>query len=291
MRALFAVAIAALAITGCSTAEPASVETGALSGSVGVLHVERSAIDERSIEENGRTVLRAAFARYEGIDGDAVLGLLGSGSAAELDTCTLVDPAAGIYADGADVELLDVGGLNVAVAETETRLSPRTFPDLASVLAGVFYAGDAALAMPEAEVDEYRFVAEGGVEVGAFEAVVPAPAQLEGVRLVGADGTFAGLDAVRAEITRAGALTLQWDAEDPRDLVELELSSGMQTLSCLTHDEGSFRILAEDVAELDADPDARLLVRRVRISPFDASGIDVAFARIAASRSFPLAVH
>ena len=286
MRSLVLLAIATLLVAGCSTAEPAGVETGALSGSVGVLHVERSAVDG-----SGRTVLRAAFARYQGIDGDSVLRLLGSGSAAELGSCALVDPVDTMGAADADVELLDVGALHVAVADTEARLSPRTFPDLASVLAGVFYAGDAALAMPEPEVDEYQFVAEGGVEVGAFEVIVPAPAAVAGLELVGADGTFAGLDGRLTEITRAGALTLQWDGDDPRDLVEIELVSGAQTLTCVARDEGSFRIAAEDVALLDADADARLLVRRVRVSPFDAAGIDLAFARVAAVRTFPLAVR
>lgn len=286
MRSLALLAIATLLVIGCSTAEPAGVETGALSGSVGVLHVERSAVDG-----SGRTTLRAAFARYQGIDGDSVLRLLGSGSAAELGSCALVDPVDTMGAADADVELLDVGALHVAVADTEARLSPRTFPDLASVLAGVFYAGDAALAMPEPEVDEYEFVAEGGVEVGAFEVIVPAPAAVAGLELVGADGTFAGLDGRLTEITRAGALTLQWDGDDPRDLVEIELVSGAQTLTCVARDEGSFRIAAEDVALLDADADARLLVRRVRVSPFDAAGIDLAFARVAAVRTFPLAVR
>lgn len=276
-----------LALAGCSTVEPApGMDTAALSGSVGVLHVERSAVDG-----SGRTVLRAAFARYQGIDGDSVMRLLGTSSAAALGSCALVDPDDELGVEDADVELLDVGALHVSVADTEARLSPRTFPDLASVLAGVFYAGDAALAMPEPEVDEYRFLAEGGVEVGAFEVAVPAPADPTGVQLVGSDGTFAALDGVLTEITRAGALTLQWDADDPRDLMEIEISSGAQTLACLSRDEGTFRIAAADVALLAADAQARLVVRRVRVSPFDAAGIDAAFARVATGRSFPLAVR
>src|SRR5690606_30799535 len=141
---------ALLALAGCTSVEPAPAMS-ALSGSVGVLHVERSGGDT-----SGRTVLRAAFARYPGIDGDTVVRLLGTGSVTPIGACALLSPDEGLGADDADVELLDVGALHVAVAGTEARLSPRTFPDLASVLAGVFYAGDAALAMPEPEVDEYR---------------------------------------------------------------------------------------------------------------------------------------
>lgn len=286
MRARVFITMALFAVAGCADPAP-GVDTSALTGSVGVLHVERSAVDG-----TGRTVLRAAFARYQGIDGNSVMQLLGTRSAAEVGACALVDPADELGAEDADVELLDVGALRVAVADTEASLSPRTFPDLASVLAGVFYAGDAPLAMPEPEVDEYRFVADGGVEVGAFDVSVPAPSDPSGVRLVGADGTFAGLDGARlTEVTRAGALTLQWDAEDPRDLMEIEVSSGVQTLACLAHDEGAFRIAATDVSLLAPDAEARLVVRRVRVTPFDAVGIDAAFARVAAARSFPLAVR
>jgi len=244
---------------------------------------------ERTPQSSSRTVLRAAFARYQGIDGDSVLRLLGSGSTAELGACSRgVDPLA---ADEADVELIDVGALHIAVADTEARLTPRTFPDLASVLAGVFYAGDAALAMPRPESDEYRFSAEGSDAVGPFEVVVPAPAEPNGLTLVGDDGTAALLDGRVAEVRRDGALTVQWDAEDPRDSIEIELSAAGETLSCLTRDEGSFRIARSMVEALPADQAARLSVRRVRVSAFDVPGIDVAYTRVTAVRSAPLSLR
>ncbi len=280
-----AIFLVALALAGCGSVDTTET-SGELRGSIGVLHVERSAVDTTE-----GTALRAAFARYQGIDGDSVLRLLGSGTAAELGTCVPLDATEVIAADDADVELLDVGALHVAVADTEARLSPRTFPDLASVLAGVFYAGDPALALPEPEVDEYRFEAEGGVEVGAFEVLVPAPAEPAGISLIGADGTSARLDGRLAEITRTGVLTLAWDAEDPRDVVEIEITAGAQTLSCASRDVGSFAIAATDLALLEPNASARLIVRRVRVSPFDATGIDHAFARVAAARSFPLSVR
>lgn len=279
----FALALS-LVLAGCSVEPEPGIEAGALTGSVGVLHVERS-------EGAGRTVLRAAFARYHGVEGDAVLDLLGSGSPAELGTCAFVDAAEDPIASDAEVELLDVGALSVSLADAETRLSPSTFPDLASVLVGVFYAGDAALPLPEAEVDEYRFSAEGGDEVGAFDVVVPAPAAPSGLALIGADGTSAALHGDLAEITRAGALELTWDGEDPRDYVELELDAAGQTLACTARDVGSLRIPHEELALLDPDGEARLVVRRVRVSPFDVSGIDVAFARIVAVRTQPLAIR
>lgn len=278
---------------GCSTVDPAAgMETHALTGSVGVLHVERHVERSDAATSPDRTVLRAAFARYRGIEGESVLRLLGTGAAAELGECAIADPAGEIGAEDADVELMDVGALEVNVADTEARLVPRTFPDLASVMAGVFYAGDAELAVPEPEMDEYRFVAEGSVEVGGFDVVVPAPAAPSGLVIMGADGTSASLDEERlTEIGTADALTLYWDGEDPRDLVELELTSGGQTLSCLAPDEGSFRVEAHDLAAVPTDPEARLTVRRVRLSPFDVEGMDAAFARVAASRDYPLSIR
>jgi len=290
------VLLLALAFVGCSTVEPApGMETGALSGSVGVLHVERA---ELGRELEGRTTLQAAFARYEGIDGDSVLRLLGSHEAAPLGACTVVDPTGALpgsalpgAVDEADVELVDVGALHVGVADTEARLTPRTFPDLASVLAGVFYAGDANLPAPSLAVDEYRFRADGSADVGAFDVIVPAPAAPSGVALLGADGTYAHLDGRLAEIAPSDQLTLLWDGEDPRDFVEIELTTAGQTLACLARDEGSFRIPAADVATLLEDAGARLTVRRVRLTPFDAAGMDVAFARVTASRAYPLSVR
>jgi hypothetical protein len=291
MRSFFALALvlSAPVLAGCTVEPEPGIEAGALSGSVGVLHVERSGVA-------GRTVLRAAFARYQGVEGDSVLSLLGSRSPAELGMCSLVDANEDAIAGNASsfesqVELLDVGALSVSLADAETRLSPSTFPDLASVLVGVFYAGDAALPLPEAEVDEYRFQAEGGVEVGAFDVVVPAPAEPSGLALIGADGTSAALDGRLTEIGRTGALELTWDGEDPRDYIEIEIEAAGQTLACSARDVGALRIAHEELALLEADAQARLVVRRVRISPFDAAGMDVAFARITAVRTIPLAVQ
>lgn len=285
MRALVLIAL----LAGCSTADPVG-EPQALAGSVGVLHVERTADGAA-----GRTVMRAAFARYQGIDGQDVLRLLGSRSLADVGSCTLgagMDAVAGDDTDvDADVELLDVGALHIGVADAEERLTPRTFPDLASVIAGVFYAGDAALPMPRAELDEYRFHAEGSADVGPFDVLVPAPAEPSGLALVGADGTSAMLDGRLADVARTGSLTLLWDAEDPRDQVEVELLAAGQSLTCVARDEGSVRVASSLLAALPADPQARLSVRRVRVSPFDAPGMDAAYARVAATRSTSLSLR
>lgn len=297
--------VIAASIGGCSAADT-SVDLGpggdARGGSIGVLHVDRvtphggstGASTETGASPESSTVLHAAFARYDGIDAPSVLSLLGSGAGVELGQCRIADPGAEsepLGAADADVELVDVGALRVRVADTEAELTPRTFPEVASVLAGVFYAGDAALAAPTPDVDEYRFAAGGSAEVGAFEVIVPAPATPSGIALLGADGTGGVLDERVAEVRTAAPLEILWDGEDARDVIEIELVASTRTLACAVPDEGSLRVGAELLSALGRDPVARLVVRRVRVVAFDAPGMDVAYARVGASRAFSLSLR
>jgi hypothetical protein len=266
-----------LALAGC-TAEAAAVESETLEGSVGVLHVERLADGLAPGDATGDTILSAAFARYRGLEAGSVVGLLGSGAAAELESCAFVGPDDGL-AGSAEVELLDVGTIRVRVADTEANLVPRAFPDLASVIAGVFYAGDAQLAVPAADVDEYAFQAAGSAEVPAFDAVVPAPGEVAEVRV---DGRSL---AEAISLVREAGVEIVWSAGDPRDVVELEIRAGGDTLACAARDDGSFSVAPAALATLAADAGAALVVRRVRVSPVDVPGLDDAFARIAVTRA------
>ena len=261
-------------LVGCTGAEAGVSSLPQTEGSVGVLHVERVADDL----EGRRTVLSAAFARYRGIGPGGVAQLLGSGSFAELESCAYVGPDDAIAPRGAEVELLDVGAIEVGVAGTQARLSPRPFPDLASVLAGVFYAGEADLAVPRADADEYRFVAAGSAEVASFDALVPAPGPPLDVR-------------VSDIVSREGGLDVAWAAEDPRDLIEVDVLAGGERLACVARDDGSFRIDPAALGTLAADPAGTLTLRRVRVSPVDVPGIDEGYARVAVSRSFALSLR
>lgn len=274
--------ILALAGVGCG-ADPVGVTpASATEGSVGVLHVERFA-GEGELEA-GPTVLSAAFARYRGLDGPSVLGLLGSGAAASPESCAFVGADDALGADplgvgSAEVELLDVGTIQVRVAGTEARLSPRAFPDLASVLAGVFYAGDAELAVPRADLDEYAFRAAGSDEIAAFDAVVPAPAEPAELRI---DGTMAG---EVGSLSRDGGFDVVWAAGDPRDTIEIEVRAHGDVLACAANDDGAFRVDAESLAILAPDGGATLRVRRVRVTPVDVPGLDDAYARVTVTRT------
>ncbi|MBK8171360.1 MAG: hypothetical protein IPK60_13580 [Sandaracinaceae bacterium] len=252
-------------------------------GSLGLLQVERVAEggDDAPMAELG-----AAFARYHGTDTQAVARLLGATHGTELESCSLVsDDIEGLAATDATVDLLDIGTIDVHVGESEAHLVPRTFPELARVAAGFFYAGDTDVASVPFGSEEYAFHAQGSAELPGFDVAVPAPYDPVDVRV---NGTNLANDLVLA---RDRDLDFVWEAADPRDQMELELMSEGQTLSCLTRDDGAFRVSAADLAALSADSEARLVVRRVRVQPFDAAGVDVAYVRLASTRVFDVSVR
>lgn len=276
--------ILALAAVGCGAEPEVGVASAYTTGSVGVLHVERLAGGDAA-DGMSPTVLNAAFARYSGVDARAVLGLLGSGAAAAPERCSYVGAEDQLGAEQAQVELLDVGTIRVRVAGTEARLSPRAFPDLASVLAGVFYAGDASLAVPLADLDEYAFQAAGSDEIPAFEAVVPAPAEPIELRIDG----VASSELVA--LSRDAGVELAWAAGDPRDTIEIEVRAHGDVLACAAIDDGSFHVDPDSLAILAPDGAASLVVRRVRVTPVDVTGIDDAFARVTVTRTLPVALR
>lgn len=273
-----------IAALGCGTASEPGVRSAYATGSVGILHVDRFDIPADQAEAE-RTALGAAFARYRGADARSVLELLGRGALAMPETCAYIGADEPLRMDDVEVELLDVGTMFVRVAHTEARLAPRAFPDLASVLAGVVYAGDATLALPAGDV-EYAFRAAGSDDIAAFDAVALAPASISEIRLDGAAVDSSLLS--RESISRESGIELTWSADDLRDTLEFEIRAHGDVLACAAIDDGSFRIDPESLAILAPDPRASLVLRRVRVSPVDVPGIDDAFARVTVSRTLPV---
>ncbi len=282
----------ALLGAGCSSTgeDPTAASFAARAGSLGILQVEQSGAGSISADAPPAQ-LGAAFARYQGLSGDAVVGLLGGRPAGGLDACGAAGTAPEtLGAADASVELLDVGVISVRVRDAEARLVPRTFPELARVAAGFFYAGDAALGTVRADLDVYTFRAEGSAELPGFEVAVPAPGELLEVRVDGVP-VHEGAEAAGALITRDHDLELAWEGLDPRDQVEIELVSEGASVICRARDDGGFRVPAAALAPLAADAGARLVMRRVRVQPFDAAGVDAAYVRVASTRVFDAIVR
>ena len=289
MRAPLAIAVLLVAGLGCTAADAddaASTSMASRSGSMGILELERGAGDTPWVS-SPRAVLSGVFARYEGIEGDEVLRLLGVGRGApSLDGCALVgqDPDA-LPEPSAAVDLLDAGHIDVSVAGSEAQLTARTFPELGSLVAGTFYAEDAELAVATADVDEYRFVSSGSADLPAFDVSLVAPPAL-------ADLTVAGTPAADEPVLARGEpVVVAWESNDPRDRVDIRLASGAQVLECVARDDGLFRLPEALVSELDADEDARLVIRRVRTTRFDVAGLDTAWVDLAATETVVVAVR
>ena len=277
-RALAASALAAASV-GCAGVEAGPAASALAEGSIGVLEVERT----EGVEGPAPSALSAAFARYRGLGADEVLGLVGHRLASPVAGCVFTGEGESAVRGEGEVELLDVGHIRVRVAGDEAVLSPRAFPDLASVMAGVFYAGDATLPALGGRADELVLAATGSADVPAFDATVPGPAALASLRVVSGDEALASaLD--RVHLSRDAGLVASWAAGDPDDRVELEVRSHGDVLRCAARDEGAIRVDADALAPLAPDADAVLVVRRVRITALDVAGIDDAFARIASTR-------
>jgi len=288
MRLPFPIPFVLLALfAGCTvpgeTEDAGAVAMASSAGSFGIVRVERT-MEPDALTAQPRALLGAAFARYKGIDGLAVTGLLG-GRMTTVDTCALAGEDAGAFADpAADVELLDVGEIEVRVAGTRTRMLARMFPDLAGMVGGVFYAEDGTLGPARADVDEYVLSAEGA-DIPGFEVVVVAPQGLTTV-------TFGGRAAEAVHrLSRESDLELQWDAGDPRDRIEVDLVAGGDVLQCLARDDGFFAVPSDILARLGADSEARAVLGRVRTQVFDATGLDAAWVSVGSTTAYTLALE
>jgi len=288
LRSAFVCALLGLSAAACTGAVDgaAGSDVAATSGSVGILRVQRTFDADPEVGAR-HAALGAAFARYHGIAGTDVAQLLGGGAALDTDACTTsVAGGDGLGAPEAEVELLDVGVIDVRLGAAGATLEPRTFPELGSVATGVFYAGDGAIVGPTHDGDiDYVFRAAGSADVAGFEVAITPPGDLAEVRL---DGALADLGPT---VWRGRGLELTWAAGDVRDRVEIELRAGGDAVVCAARDDGAFRIDALVAQALGVAPDARVVVRRVRVQGFDAQGVDSAWARVSTERAFGVALE
>ena len=289
IRALLVVCVGAVGCTS-SGSDDAGAELGASasslhldgrSGSLALVRVERIAQAEGAAP---RMVMNAKVARYTGIDGSAVLSLLGAHDR-DGEGCTETSRLDDIpVAHEARVELLSVGTIDVRAGEVSQQLSPRLFPDLATTASGWFYAGNAELPLERA-ADEYVFSAPGEQGVGRFEISAAAP------------GEVANLEAAGIRLDRGGAVArsrdaeLTWEPEDLRDRIELELYAGGSVLSCTVRDDGHFVLPQTKLAALEKDPNASLVARRVRVLAAEMQGIETAYVRVATTRKLAIKVE
>lgn len=269
-------ALAQALVLGACTVADGIDDAGAVSGQTGSIAVVRI---ERTAAIDGPARLRASFARYRGLEASVVLELL-DGEVALDDDCGIVsdvgfDPV--LEAADANIELVDWGSLEFSTAGTRAVLVPRTFPDLGGLVNGVFYADDAPLGEVRAEEGEY-VVRSVGASSG-FAVGVVAPDIVRDLRAVGSSFP---------DLSRGQEIVLHWEAGDPADEIEIDIHAGATELRCVAYDDGSFVVRASLTALLEADAQARAVVRRVRREPFVLPDYEAAW--LAASTEYELSV-
>lgn len=280
---VFPVVASMAALAGC-TAQSGPGPTGLAEGSLGVLAIERRAASSDELDPNAHpAALGASFARYRGVTPDAVLDIVGS--PVLVDGCVDL----GARTDGPDVaqaeiELLDVGTIQVVAASATVELSPRTFPAVGDLLAGVFYAGETELPSADA-APTYDISASGNAEVGPFEATVHAAVPPAGLRI---DDAIDG-----SRVARGHDLVLSWtDGGRADTFVEVTISrtDGVLGASCTRADDGSIAVPAALLVRHRGTA-VHVRVRRVQVHALDVPGLDRAEARVVANATLDVTLE
>jgi hypothetical protein len=255
-------------------------------GSFALIHVERGRFDGELLGnryEHFEVIGR--IARFAGIDRERVASILGIGDLDEpidLDACeapaalSMDDDLALEEMGRAAIELVDVGPIEMHAGGQIRELEPQSFPGLLNVLSGAVYGTDERDGTDWNPGQDYAFLARGGSEVGAFEAIGSAPDELNVVKIGGDDPTL-----VVPTVDRGLDLPVRWEPGDSHDTVRIDLTWDQlgtnMGMSCTALDDGSFSVPASMLRQVPdgafaASP--RLTVRRVRRRPFVAPGLD-----------------
>lgn len=285
--------LASCSLAGCTStdSEDAGRDLASSHGSLALLSFERG-VDAQS--DQPRLSAGAKVARFRGIDGDGLLKLLGA-ELRDLETC---GPASGleerVVGANAEVDLLSVGPIAVRAGATRTQLEPRLFPALAATAAGWFYAGAVELPVGSLGSEELVLSAGGEGGLGRFELAAAAPQDVQGVALAGTPLEEPVSEAKGAAapvvVSRADALELTWEPDAQGDRVEIEVFAGGSVLSCAARDDGQFVLSRAQLRALEADDNASLVLRRVRVLPLEMAGVETAYVRLAATRTASLSV-
>jgi hypothetical protein len=264
---------------GCTSgySEDAGVELASSQSSLALVALERT---EGSDSERARLSASAKVARFRGIDGDGLLKLLGA-ELRDLESCGMAAALEPGVSAAAQVDLLSVGPITVRLGDARHSLAPRLFPALATTAAGWFYAGGLELSAT-AGSEELSLSAPGERGQGKFELFGAIPAEVQGLSLSGLPAE-AGVT-----LTRSESIELTWEPEGPGDRIEIELFAGGSALSCAARDDGHFTLSRAQLQLVEADEDASLVVRRVRVLPVEMTSIESAYARLASARTFTL---
>lgn len=231
------------------------------SGFLGIMWVEQQAGHHG--ESSSASEVGGAFATYRGLDSETVLGLLGRDGAASGCGAAMQGTVDGF--SGAFVDLHDVGELAVAVGDDRVQLHSRTFPDVAGIVSGAFYAEETPLSRAAGEREAFFF------DASVATTEITAPMAFEEVVF---DGATRASDEQEEILSLAPGrdVDIRWNAGDPADRVEVVIQAGGTRIRCIAPDVGQLLVSGVTTEPLRGERDAQLVLRRIRreaVVPFE----------------------
>ncbi len=237
--------ISSALLLGACAPEPSSQSAQELSqegssanlGSSAVLFVER----QFGVAPAGQVQVGARFVRYSGISSNALGELLGFPTSSERLGCLVRDTSATTAEppSRAQVQLLDVGRLEVQTEHDGILLEPRRLPDLFHVVSGVVYAGEGAFTG-----NTWHFRADGSSasRVPSFSLSAAGPEPLTSITL--GTSVLSAVEASHGVSLAEGSIALRWPAGESGDRVMIELTSpSAPSIVCVADDAlGAFEI-------------------------------------------------
>ncbi len=241
----------------------------------------------RSTDDEGVDV-QAQFLDARGVPVDSALEALEvwmPRRGLEMESCQLSTGSASAPAghEPVSLHLLDVGEIDVMSPQDTLTLEPRRLPDLLSSFYGVVYGSEWSDLGARDFVEyypgsDYRFIAPGSAQAGAFDVTLQAP---DPIVLLAANGEEIRDETVLS-VAADEALELVWASDDgvwSTEEVFIDLSAGYgpdQTrIQCRARDHGAFSVSASRLRELSQFSDeVDLEIRRVRSGEAAIEGLD-----------------
>lgn len=254
-------ALSGSSLLACAVPSPEPAETTS-SNATAVIVVERTAGPGDAVRGDA-VIARFVRVRQGAVDDPA---LRMAGVAADIPVAgSCVSPSDNApVIQGRAVELLDVGPVTLSSQPTEgavksTVLLPRSMPDPAGVVSGVFYSSRSADVFAPSSRVSLR--SSGGVDLlEGFNVTVTAPHEVTDVRVTSVP---AGLD-------------VSWDASDvdPHDIVYVDVLSPAPrvVVRCATTDSGHLLVPGQDLR--GGIDEGQLVVHRLHKEGFKAKGIE-----------------
>lgn len=282
MRASFLAftAFSAASLVGCADPAPDQASADPASSTATAIVVV-----ERNIGPNEARIGDAVIARFvrvrQGAVDDPALRIAGiAEDVPAAGACTIPNENAPAL-QGRSVELLDVGQVVLSSEDTSknTVLLPRSMPDPAGVVSGVFYSARATDVFAAGSRVALRSL--GGADLDGFAVSATAPREISDVRVT----------------STANGLDVSWDPveADPRDVFYVDVlgPASRVAVRCTSLDANRLVIPSSVLASVNLpssleETGGQLAVHRLRKESFRAKGIEPGELRFDMSKTVNL---